>query len=44
MAGQFTTDLNPKSTNQMSLSDLMKMALYSAEADVLNRQAQVARE
>ena len=44
MAGQFTTDLNPKSTNQMSLSDLMKMGLYSAEADVLNRQAQVARE
>jgi hypothetical protein len=42
MAG-FTTDLNPKNTG-MSLSDMMKMGLYSAEADVLNRQAQVARE
>jgi hypothetical protein len=43
MAG-FTADLNPKSTGQMSLSDMMKVGLYSAEADVLNRQAQVARE
>jgi hypothetical protein len=43
MAG-FTADLNPKSTGQMSLSELMKVGLYSAEADVLNRQAQVARE
>lgn len=43
MPAQFTTDLNPKA-NTMSLSDLMKMGLYSAEADVLNRQAQVARE
>jgi hypothetical protein len=42
MAG-FTADLNPKS-NAMSLSDMMKIGLYSAEADVLNRQAQVARE
>jgi hypothetical protein len=42
MAG-FTADLNPKS-NAMSLGDMMKMGLYSAEADVLNRQAQVARE
>jgi hypothetical protein len=42
MAG-FTADLNPKS-NTMSLSDMMKMGLYSAETDVLNRQAQVARE
>jgi hypothetical protein len=42
MAG-FTADLNPKS-NAMSLADMMKMGLYSAEADVLNRQAQVARE
>jgi hypothetical protein len=42
MAG-FTADLNPKS-NGMSLGDMMKMGLYSAEADVLNRQAQVARE
>ena len=42
MAG-FTADLNPKS-NAMSLGDMMKMGLYSAETDVLNRQAQVARE
>ena len=42
MAG-FTADLNPKS-NAMSLGDMMKMGLYSPEADVLNRQAQVARE
>jgi len=28
----------------MSLADMMKVGLYSAEADVLNRQAQVARE
>jgi len=44
MAGQFTADLNPKTSNQMSLADMMKMGLYSAEADVLNRQAAVARE
>jgi hypothetical protein len=44
MAGQFTADLNPKTPNQMSLSDMMKLGLYSAEADVLNRQAAVARE
>jgi hypothetical protein len=43
MPAQFTADLNPKQ-NSMSLGDLMKMGLYSAEADVLNRQAQVARE
>ena len=43
MASQFTADLNPKS-NAMSLGDMMKMGLYSAEADVLNRQAHVARE
>ena len=42
MAG-FTADLNPKS-NAMSLGDMMKLGLYSAETDVLNRQAQVARE
>jgi len=42
MAG-FTADLNPKS-NAMSLGDMMKMGLYSAETDVLNRQAQMARE
>ena len=40
---QFTADLNPKS-NAMSLGDMMKMGLYSAESDVLNRQAHVARE
>ena len=40
---QFTADLSPKS-NAMSLGDMMKMGLYSAETDVLNRQAQVARE
>jgi hypothetical protein len=43
MAAQFTADLNPKS-NSMSLADMMKVGLYSAETDVLNRQAQVARE
>lgn len=42
MAG-FTADLNPKN-NSMSLGDMMKMGLYSAEADVLNRQAAIARE
>lgn len=42
MAG-FTADLNPKG-NTMSLADMMKMGLYSAEADVLNRQAAMARE
>jgi hypothetical protein len=41
---QFTADLNPKPTNQMSLADMMKVGLYSAETDVLNRQAQMARE
>ena len=40
---EFTANLNPKS-NAMSLGDMMKMGLYSAETDVLNRQAQVARE
>jgi hypothetical protein len=44
MAAQFTADLNPKNTNQMSLADMMKVGLYSAEADVLNRQAAMARE
>jgi hypothetical protein len=42
MAG-FTADLNPKS-NAMSLADIMKAGAYSAEMDVLNRQAAVARE
>ena len=40
---EFTADLNPKS-NTMSLGDMMKMGLYSAETDVLNRQAHIARE
>jgi hypothetical protein len=43
MAAQFSADLNPKS-NAMSLADIMKAGMYSAEMDVLNRQAQVARE
>jgi len=42
MAG-FTADLNPK-TNTMSLADIMKAGAYGAEMEVLNRQAQVARE
>ena len=41
---QFTADLNPKSTNQMSLTDIMKAGMYGAEMDVLNRQAAIARE
>ena len=41
---EFNADLNPKSTGQMSLADMMKVGLYSAETDVLNRQAQMARE
>ena len=41
---EFTADLSPKNTNQMTLGDMMKVGLYSAEANVLNRQAQVARE
>jgi hypothetical protein len=43
MAAQFSADLNPK-TNVMSLADMMKVGAYSAEMDVLNRQAAVARE
>jgi len=43
MPAQFNADLNPKNTG-MSLGDMMKMGLYSAETDILNRQAQVARE
>ena len=42
MAG-FTADLNPK-TNALSLADIMKAGAYGAEMEVLNRQAQVARE
>jgi len=42
MAG-FTADLNPKNTG-MSLGDLMKMGLYSAETALANRKAMVAEE
>jgi hypothetical protein len=42
MAG-FTADLNPK-TNSMSLGDMMKMGLYSAETELANRRAQVAEQ
>jgi hypothetical protein len=42
MAG-FTADLNPKSTS-MSLGDMMKMGLYSAETELANRKAQVAEQ
>ena len=40
---EFTADLNPKNTG-MSLGDMMKVGLYSAETDILQRHAQVARE
>ena len=40
---QFSADLNPKQTG-MSLGDIMKAGAYGAEMEVLNRQAQVARE
>jgi hypothetical protein len=43
MPAQFSADLNPKQTG-MSLGDIMKAGMYGAEMDVLNRQAQVARE
>jgi hypothetical protein len=42
MAG-FTADLNPKS-NAMSLGDMMKMGLYSAETAIANRKEQIAAE
>lgn len=42
MAG-FTADLNPKG-NSMSLGDMMKMGLYSAETEIANRKAQVAEQ
>jgi hypothetical protein len=42
MAG-FTADLNPKS-NAMSLGDMMKMGLYSAETELANRRAQLAEQ
>jgi hypothetical protein len=43
MAAQFSADLNPKS-NAISLSDMMKMGLYSAETEIANRKAQIAAE
>jgi hypothetical protein len=43
MAAQFSADLNPKS-NAISLGDMMKMGLYSAETEIANRKAQVAAE
>jgi hypothetical protein len=43
MPAQFTADLNPKS-NSMSLSDMMKLGLYSAETEIANRRAQVAEQ
>lgn len=42
MAG-FTADLNPKG-NSMSLSDMMKIGLYSAETEIANRKAQMAEQ
>jgi hypothetical protein len=43
MAAQFTADLSPKS-NAMSLGDMMKIGLYSAETEIANRKAQIAAE
>jgi hypothetical protein len=43
MPAQFTADLNPKS-NSMSLSDMMKLGLYSAETEIANRRAQIAEQ
>ena len=43
MSAQFTADLNPKN-NAMSLSDMMKIGLYSAETEIANRKAQIAAE
>lgn len=40
---EFSADLNPKSNN-MSLGDMMKMGLYSAETEIANRRAQIAAE
>lgn len=40
---EFTADLTPKN-NSISLADLMKVGLYSAETDIANRQAHLARE
>lgn len=43
MPAQFTADLNPKS-NSMSLGDMMKIGLYSAETEIANRRAQIAEQ
>jgi hypothetical protein len=43
MPAQFTADLNPKSNN-ISLSDMMKIGLYQAETEIANRRAQVAEQ
>jgi len=40
---EFTADLNPK-TNTMSLGDLMKIGLYSAEASIARVQASQAQQ
>ena len=40
---EFTADLNPKS-NYMSLGDMMKMGLYSAEASIARVQASQAQQ
>ena len=39
---EFSADLTPKN-NTMSLGDMMKMGLYSAETEIANRQAQMAK-
>lgn len=44
MAAQFNADLNPKAANQISLGDMMKMGLYSAETEIANRKAQIAEQ
>lgn len=43
MPAQFTADLSPKS-NSMSLGDMMKIGLYSAETEIANRRAQIAEQ
>ena len=40
---EFSADLNPKS-NAMSLGDMMKMGLYSAEASIARVQANQAQQ
>ena len=41
---EFTADLSPKNTNQMTLGDMMKVGLYSAETAIAQRQAQMAEQ